>query len=610
MRRRRLAIALGLVLLLAAACRRRPAAYHLDAPDPATLRHPPAGDIVGGAGRWGAFAWLGIPYARSPVGDRRWRAPEPGARWSGTREALAFGAPCVQYGSPFGGVPGVARGEVGGDEDCLTLNVWAPRTGTRHPVLVWIHGGGNSIGHAGTYDGGHLAVSQDLVVVTVQYRLGPFGWFRYRALRAGARDDAERSGDFGTLDLLRALAWVRDNVAAFGGDPDDVTIAGESAGGPNVYSLLASPLARGLFHRAVVESGVLRTASPAEAERDGVQSSSEIVLRLLEGERFARSRAEAARHLAGLDDAAVAARLRALPAAAVLRAYDPGPTGMIDMPRLVRDGTVIPADGLLAALGRPDGWNRVPVLVGTNRDENKLFMFPDPRWVRRILWIVPRLRDRPLYLATADYLARMWKAMGADGPATAMARAEPRVFVYRFDWREEPTILGADLGEMLGAAHAFEIPFVFGHFELGPESGRLFTADNAAGREALSGRMMDFWGAFARTGSPGGVWEPWADGRTLVLDTEAGGGVRMVSGTETRARVLAALGADPRLAAPRARCRALRALADFGFGYTRADYARDCGPGASRGEARVRRRRTSGPGPGLRTWAGASRRRR
>jgi para-nitrobenzyl esterase len=241
---------------------------------------------------------------------------------------------------------------------------------------------------------------------------------------------------------------------------------------------------------------------------------------------------------------------------------------------------VLPAGDPLAALARDGGWNRVPVLVGSNRDENKLFMFAEPALIRRRFWIVPRFVDEAGYQTSAEYLARMWKAAGVDAPATIMARDEPRVFVYRFDWKDEPTILGADLGKMLGAAHAFEIPFVFGHFDLGREGNVLFTRANEPGRLALSKAAMSYWGSFAHAGTPTqsrrdglAAWEPWGDGRFMVLDSDPGGGVRMASGIETRERVLADLSKDPRLPTDLQRCRMLRALAEWAHGLTRAEYA-------------------------------------
>ncbi|HSJ97589.1 MAG TPA: carboxylesterase family protein, partial [Myxococcota bacterium] len=241
--------------------------------DPSSRRSLPAGEVVGATGRYGSHVWRGIPFAEPPVGGRRWRAPVAAAPWSGTREALVFGGHCMQFPSPFAGVEG-EPGEIQGSEDCLYLNVYAPklepaalpRGADRLPVLVWIHGGGNVIGLADFYDGGALAARERVVVVTVNYRLGPFGWFRHAALREADADPAERSGNFGTLDLVRALAWVRENVSGFGGDPERVTIFGESAGGTNVFTLLLAPQAAELFSGAIVQSGGTSFDSAARAE--------------------------------------------------------------------------------------------------------------------------------------------------------------------------------------------------------------------------------------------------------------------------------------------------------------------------------------------------------
>ena len=554
------------------------APWRIATADDATRRTTTAGDVVGGAARApGAVAWLGIPYAAPPVGERRWRAPAPPAPWSGVRRALAFGDACPQNTSPFGGVEGPA-GTIVGDEDCLTLNVWAPADATpasRLPVMFWIHGGGNTVGAAPFYDGARLAADQRVIVVTAQYRLGPFGWFRHPALAAGGTP-AEASGDFAVLDLVQALGWVRDNATAFGGDPGRVTIFGESAGGANVYLLLLSPLSRGLFQRAIVESGGLWSSSTSEAtDPPGAsppgqaQSSTEIVRRLLarHGDPDAAARATAA-------DDGLAAWLRRQPAREIVAAYEPLPSGMIDMPRAIRDGVVLPARGFLEHLERPDGWNRVPVMAGTNRDEWRVFLFGEPGRITRRLWILPRFVDEPSYLASADAVSRMWKAVGADEPADAMTRAGAPVWVYRFDWHDEPTVLGADLSKMLGAAHGFEIPFVFGHFDLGSQADAIFTSANAPAREELSATMRRAWAAFARAGVPDPAWPAWRGDAPagIVLDIPADGGVRPEPGRLTRAAVLAGVAHDPRLDGPRARCRVLRELAAWGRGFTRADY--------------------------------------
>src|SRR5262249_9099617 len=243
--RMRLLLPVLVSLALVTACGSR--ATERPAPEQSLRRTTTSGEVVGSVGRYGSATWLGIPYAAPPVGALRWRAPEPPPRWDGVREALVAGSPCVQYAGPFGGINDVKRLEPAGYEDCLFLNVYAPRAATptsRLPVMVWIHGGGNSVGHAGTYDGGNLTERENVVVVTINYRLGPFGWLRHAALRGDGTTDLDRSGNFGTLDQIRALEWVRDNVAVFGGDPGNVTVFGESAGGRNVVALLDARPAR------------------------------------------------------------------------------------------------------------------------------------------------------------------------------------------------------------------------------------------------------------------------------------------------------------------------------------------------------------------------------
>lgn len=579
--RQQLVIPLLLLAVAAGACRPREEA--LPPLDPQTRRVLRDGAVEGFVGRYQSHVWLGIPYAEPPVGPLRWRGPRPPRPWATVRDARQPGAVCVQYASPMGGVSGVRPGTPVGSEDCLYLNVYAPRMDPESaesaalPVMVWIHGGGNTLGHGTFYDGGRLAAEENVVVVTLNYRLGPFGWFRHAALREAGDPPEDGSGNYGTLDIVHALRWVRKNIAAFGGDPGKVTVFGESAGGWNVYTLLVSPLARGLFHRAIVQSGVVWSASvdEAEAPRDAeppgdANSSAEVVARLLVRAGQARDRVDALRRIAAMQAGDVRAFLREVPAYELLRAYSPrAGSGMYELPRVIRDGLVLPEAGIPESL-RSGRYAGVPVIVGTNRDENKLFLFVDPEHVRRWFWILPRLRDPQLYRGLAKYLSRTWKAVAADGPATDMAAAGlAPVYVYRFDWDEEPVVLGADLSEMLGAAHGFEIPFVFGHFDLGREGNVIFTEENRAGREALSAAMRHYWASFARSGRPqpapdAAAWLPWSSeprgSRFLVLDTPAGGGIRMESGRETVAAILDDLVRDPDLDNAERRCRVAREI--------------------------------------------------
>jgi para-nitrobenzyl esterase len=458
--------------------------------------------------------------------------------------------------------------------------------------MFWIHGGGNSAGAATFYDPAHLAVSQNVIVVTTQYRLGPFGWFRHKALRAGETDAAAQSGNFGTLDLIRALGWVRDNISVFGGDSGNVTVFGESAGGFDVFSLLLSPLAKGLFHRAISESGGLSDVSTADAENftdaptpGQKQSSNEIVLRLLQRDGHAKDRASAKARLAAMTDAEVAAYLRSKPALDLLETYEfHKGTGLISMPLVFHDGTVLPQDSWLDRFADPNGWNRVPVIAGTNRDEAKLFMAFDPKRVWRLFGVFPKYVDEPSYHAAAEYLSRAWKERAADRPASAMVKSGATdVYVYRFDWHGEPTLAGTDLGKLLGAAHGLEIPFVFGRFDLGQLGAILFDKHGEADREQLSHAMMSYWAGFARSGRPtprpaGELpeWKPWNDvpaaPKFLVLDTVSEGGIHPGTAAESRDRIIADIDDDLRLQTQADKCRVFHDLGEFSRVISKAEY--------------------------------------
>ena len=561
-----------------------------------TLRAVGQGQVIGGEGRYGSHAWLGVPFAKPPTGERRWKKPEPPDEWSGVREATRFPHVCPQLGGVIGGG---RRGEIVGDEDCLTLGVWAPPfkpaevpTGNaRLPVMVWIHGGGNTIGTAAFYEGGRLAAEQKVIVVGVQYRLGPFGWFRHAALRAGA-DELDASGNFGTLDLVRSLEWVRDNAAAFGGDPGNVTIFGESAGAWDVYSLLLAPQARGLFHRAIVQSGRLWVTPVEQAEGfvgdspDVHQNSSNQVLaRILIEEGRAKDPADARHQLETRAPGELTKWMRGLSIGTLLKAhtgvYAGGELEAIDAPVVFGDGVVLPRDAWLDRLSVPEGWNQVPVLIGSNRDEMRLFLFLDPGRVRRVLGLFPALKDEKSYTATADAMSRFWKLNWVDRPLDAMVRGGARdAFAYRWDWHDEATVGGADLSVMLGAAHALEVSFVFGHFDLGPLSV-IFDEKNAAERDAISSAMRQYWAEFARTGKPGRgtsgtlhEWRPWnaPDETHLVIDTSKNGGVRMISAVDSPKSILDDVFADRRLDA-KGRCRVLHEMVTNWDHYvTRAEY--------------------------------------
>jgi para-nitrobenzyl esterase len=531
--------------------------------------------VHGLSGTYGNQMWLGLRYAQAPAGDRRFRAPVPHAEISADVTAQAFGSPCPQLGHPFG-VADAPVDEPIGDEDCLFLNVYAPRMtadeakSARLPVMVWVHGGGNVVGHAAGVDGGRLAQQERVLVVAVNYRLGPLGFFSHPALREGATE-LDASGNYGLLDVIAALGWVRDHAAGFGGDPSNVTVFGESAGARNVISLLIAPGARGLFHRAIAQSGMVRRQDRDHAERPAAEgghknSASEVLARMLIADGKAGDEAGARATLATMTSAEVAGLLRGSSPAKLITAYAKEPDeSMPAVPNLISDGVVLPLPHPLEVLGKREARADVPVMLGTNRDENKTFLFGNPALVRRLTPLYMRLRDAPRYNALAEAMSRSWKVGGADAPAGALAESGGTVFVYRFDWDEQPSVLGANLAEMIGAGHGVEIPFVFGHFDLGKRANVIFTEENAPGREQLAQEMMGYWAAFARWGQPGKgegelpEWAPFGQAQTfMVFDTAAGGGVRPAAGKLAMDDVIGAVDRDERLRDARERCAVLR----------------------------------------------------
>jgi len=251
---------------------------------------------------------------------------------------------------------------------------------------------------------------------------------------------------------------------------------------------------------------------------------------------------------------------------------------MLNFPQVFRDGAVLPRKKPMVRLARGN-YNQVPVILGTNRDENKIFMAFDPAVAYWRFGLFPAALDDDLYQAQAHHQANAWKARSVDEPAALMRAAQgPSVYAYRWDWDEERSLpFFYDGPKMLGASHGFEIPFVFGHWDLGPDSGLIFGGGSREGREMLSGQMMSYWAEFAYSGSPGRgrggdlpEWRAWDDSsaeapRYIVLDTPADGGIRLASETFTIDRVVAELREDPRLATDRDRCKLLRNLAEWRY---------------------------------------------
>ena len=515
-------------------------------PEPSSQRYTTAGPIVGFAGSDQTLVWLGVPYAAAPVDELRWRAPQPPIPWSEQRPALSFGHICPQFASPLAGGD-AERGSWAGNEDCLSLNIYAPKMDAQQrplPVMVWIHGGGNTLGAGSNYDMANFAADQQLVVVTINYRLGLLGWLSHPALNATAASPRDASGNFGVLDMIAALQWVQNNITSFGGDAGNVTVAGESAGGRNVYALLGSPLAEGLFHRAIAQSGSVGTFSLPRSEnyhddpKPGHRfSSRELGVAWLNGSGRAADRAQARQLQDNMDSAELSSILRGLSVDEILAPVASVPGGLYRPPQHFRDGVVLPRQSLMYAFADPSRWNKVPLLTGTNRDEYKLFMAQDPRYIKRWFGRIPRIRDKERYVRDARYASDGWKALAVDEVAVVISesRSDTPVFGYRFDWDEGTAGWLVDLPLLFGAAHALELDFLYSPL-LGMRVPGLFTEENAPGREFLSQAMRSYWGQFAYTGDPARgrkgdlpQWRSWVSsgGQYLILDSPAGGGLRL-----------------------------------------------------------------------------------
>jgi len=497
--------------------------------------------------------WGAIPYAAPPVGEARWRAPGPPSMREDTLDASEPGQPCAQpaFGQPEGLM-------VLGAEDCLTLNIHAPLSAQSAPVMVWIHGGGQYAGAAKDYDGSVLAAREDVVVVTMNYRLGPFGWFHHPAIR-NERPEAP-TGQFAVLDMIAALEWLHDNIGAFGGDPDRVTIFGESAGGQNVYALVLAEAANGLFHRAIAQSGGLwnmslaQAVNPVDAETPGTRASaSEILAAWLVNAGEAQDRDAALARLAFMEPGAVASFMRGLTTEEVLAPYQDQPDLGYDLPSVVLDGVIVSEDGHAAQL-QAGAYNQVPIMLGGNRNEQKAWMAFDPTYV-----VFgeggPVARDRDQYAAIDQHYSDWWNASAVDDVAD---HAVSPVYAYRFDWGDGPRE-PVDYAFLLGAGHGLEIPFVLGDFSGGFEV--MFSPENAERRTALSRAMSAYWAEFARTGDPGDggaglpQWRLWGEGREKMV-FDAGGPV-MAPARLTFAALAGALIADDRLSKDE-RCMILR----------------------------------------------------
>ncbi|RZI43341.1 carboxylesterase/lipase family protein [Herbaspirillum sp. HC18] len=537
-----------------------------------TLRDTEYGSIEGISDKTSnTWAWKGVPYAKPPVGALRWRAPADPDKWTNVRPTTAFAPACVQYGRIYGPgannrydeTIGTTLNQAVGSEDCLYLNIWRPANAKPNlPVIVFFHGGSNVSGYTADpmYDGGNLAKTTNAVVVTVNFRLGVFGFLSLPQLKEGADADTA-SGNFAILDSIKSLQFLRRNIANFGGDPDNVTIMGESAGAINVYALLTSPKLAGaqtkLFHKAVAMSGGLSLATNLPAGTIATMSpaivydtqGNNLLWNLLIDDGRATTIAEAQAYAASQTTQQIAEYMRTRTPAQVLRVLLTklaalGLAGSGPIP----EGTAVSSNPVNAIANNQ--YVQVPVLASNTRDEGKLFpgfltlvsgipgsarivtdaqLFAnhfnyrpnDPPQTAIEQWIAPGYlpANAPVtgFTARADQFNRIFFLASRDNILNALKAKQPDVWYYRFDWDEQP----APWNVIYGAAHLFDLPFVFGNFGPSLMANIMNTTANRPGRLALSEAMMHSIGAFAQRGDPnndtlGAYWPVWPAG--LVFD--------------------------------------------------------------------------------------------
>ena len=426
--------------------------------------------IVKGTKKINVTIYEDIPYAKPPIGFLRWKAPrEISAPVEIFPKENNF---CIQRPSNLGGVDG--DGFFVGSEDCLYLDITVPNNeiNQKLPVMLWIHGGGNTSGLKDLYDFSKMAHRHDVIIVRINYRLGPLGWFTHPAIQSFQQGE-DKTSNFGTLDIIMALKWVNNNISKFGGDSNNVTIFGESAGGHNVLSLLASKKAKGLFHKAISMSGYTTSISiedaynPVEKSSTSRYSSSKVIEKLVKKYGLANYPGKTVMNKSGsffltipIEDFFEIYAKRA--------SYD-------EIPLTTADGIVIPKIGLKKALTKKEHVNIVPTIAGSNRDEVKLwlatatyFVDLDYSLLGSILRI-PKvdLSNEESFEAFNYYRSSAWKIRGVDVPLKSLSEAgNNSLYAYRYDWDDHRRHVIADFKKLIGAAHATEIPLLTGNMDL------------------------------------------------------------------------------------------------------------------------------------------------
>ena len=481
----------------------------------------------------GVLFFEDIPYAEPPVGYLRWKAPRE-IKSNETDIKPKKDNYCVQRPSNLGGID--SDGDFVGTEDCLYLDIHKPKKHEgKLPVMFWIHGGGNTSGYKDIYDFSKMVKKHDVIVVRINYRLGPFGWFYHPAIQ-GLQDGIDKTSNFGTLDIISALKWVNQNIELFGGDPENITIFGESAGGHNVLSLIVSEKANGLFHKAISMSGYTTTINQEKSYKQEQRSSTSdysswnVVNKILDDINQPKIQES-------FSETELRDILLTLSTKDFFKHYSDREPYQ-ELPLLQSDGIVIPRQGLRKALSNPKYVKDIPIIAGSTKDEVKLWLasaryFVDLDYsILGTIFQIPKviLKDEDAFSAFNYYRSSAWKIRGVDYPLQSIAKTgNNNLYAYRYDWDDHRKFLIADFKKLIGAAHATEIPLLAGDYKLVggyPLSDLIYPP--SVSKRYTSKNLMKFWTNFAKNGVPGEStnsikWEPYdinksRNGKFLVID--------------------------------------------------------------------------------------------
>ena len=508
----------------------------------------------------GVIYWDDIPYAKPPINNLRWKAPKKIEQNSNLIKPKD-GNFCIQRTSLLGGSSQFSDDTISGSEDCLYLDIYAPKNKSERllPVMFWIHGGGNTSGLKDLYDFSKFVKKNNVIVITINYRLGPLGWFTHPSIQE-FQDGLDKTSNFGTLDIISALEWVNTNISLFGGNPKNITIFGESAGAHNVLSLLVSKEAKGLFHKAISMSGYTESISAEDAYRQinksptSNYSSWEVVNKII-------NKLDENKNYSNIELRDILYNL----SGKEFYQYYADRESFEEIPLLTNDGIAIPKIGLRDALSKKDHLNIVPTIAGSTRDEVKVWLAFSEYFVTldnsatSNLFNLPKviLKDEDAYEAFNYYRSNAWRIRGVIEPLNSLRIAgNSQLYSYRFDWDDHRKLILADFKKIFGAGHALEIPLLTGSTKLvgGPPVSN-FMYPKGISHFYTSRNMMKFWSHFAKFGEPGNStnnirWDPYTYNEDkfssyIILDKKKN--LRMSSDNTTFEKLAKEIHTDERL---------------------------------------------------------------